>query len=64
VKLYFLTLPDPEFAIRRVERRVRFGGHDIPTPTIRRRLQNEFMGSGNAVTYRRNGITSQRISST
>ena len=28
VKLYFLTLPDPEFAIRRVERRVRFGGHD------------------------------------
>jgi len=39
VKLYFLTLPDPEFAIRRVERRVRFGGHDIPAATIRRRFQ-------------------------
>ena len=39
VKLYFLALPDPEFAIRRVERRVRFGGHDIPAATIRRRFQ-------------------------
>lgn len=39
VKLYFLALPDPEFAIRRVERRVRFGGHDIPEATIRRRFQ-------------------------
>lgn len=39
VKLYFLTLPDSEFAIRRVERRVRFGGHDIPAATIRRRFQ-------------------------
>jgi predicted ABC-type ATPase len=39
VKLYFLTLPDAEFAIRRVERRVRFGGHDIPVATIRRRFQ-------------------------
>jgi len=29
----------PEFAIRRVERRVRFGGHDIPAATIRRRFQ-------------------------
>jgi len=26
-------------AIRRVERRVRFGGHDIPASTIRRRFQ-------------------------
>ena len=39
VKLYFMTLPDPEFAIRRVERRVRLGGHDIPAATIRRRFQ-------------------------
>jgi predicted ABC-type ATPase len=38
VKLPFLTLPDPEFAIRRVERRIRFGGHDIPAATIRRRF--------------------------
>jgi len=37
VKLYFLKLPDPEFAIRRVERRVRYGGHNIPASTIRRR---------------------------
>lgn len=39
VKLYFLTLPDPEFALRRVERRVRFGGHDIPAATALRRFQ-------------------------
>ena len=38
VKLYFLALPDPEFAIRRVEERVRFGGHSIPPETIRRRF--------------------------
>jgi predicted ABC-type ATPase len=42
VKLYFLTLPDPEFALRRVERRVRFGGHDIPAATVRRRFQRGF----------------------
>lgn len=40
VKLYFLTLPDPDFAIRRVERRVRFGGHAIPADTIRRRFKS------------------------
>lgn len=39
VKLYFLTLPNPEFAIRRVERRVHLGGHDIPAATIRRRFE-------------------------
>lgn len=51
VKLYFLKLPDPEFAIRRVEQRVRLGGHDIPEATIRRRftrgwenLQNRYLG--------------------
>jgi len=38
VKLYFLKLPDPEFAIRRVEQRVKHGGHDIPTSTILRRF--------------------------
>ena len=39
VGLYFLTIPDAEFAIRRVERRVRFDGHDIPAAPIRRRFQ-------------------------
>ncbi|MDP4779741.1 MAG: hypothetical protein NWR03_04670 [Akkermansiaceae bacterium] len=38
VKLCFLSLPDAGFAIRRVERRVRFGGHDIPADTINRRF--------------------------
>lgn len=38
VKLYFLALPDPEFAIRRVEERVRLGGHAIPPHTVRRRF--------------------------
>ena len=38
VKLHFLKLPDPEFAIDRVEQRVRLGGHAIPPQTIRRRF--------------------------
>ena len=37
VKLYFLQLPNPEFAIARVAQRVRLGGHNIPPATIRRR---------------------------
>jgi predicted ABC-type ATPase len=50
VKLCFLKLPDAEFAIRRVDQRVRLGGHDIPIGTIRRRferrwenLQNDYL---------------------
>lgn len=38
VKLYFLTLPDPDFALRRVARRVQLGGHAIPPHTVRRRF--------------------------
>ena len=38
VKLFFLRLPDADFAIRRVALRVRMGGHDIPEETIRRRF--------------------------
>lgn len=38
VGLYFLSLPDPEFAIRRVAHRVSQGGHDIPATVIRRRF--------------------------
>lgn len=51
VELYFLRLPDPEFAIRRVARRVQHGGHHIPADTIRRRfyrglenLQQHYLG--------------------
>ncbi|MEO5916210.1 MAG: AAA family ATPase [Luteolibacter sp.] len=51
VKLWFLRLPDADFAIRRVERRVLHGGHDIPAPTIGRRfergwenLRNDYLG--------------------
>jgi len=51
VKLYFLQLPDADFAIRRVESRIRLGGHAIPPDTIRRRfarglrhLRNEYLG--------------------
>ncbi|MEO5362431.1 MAG: zeta toxin family protein [Magnetococcus sp. DMHC-8] len=38
VKLFFLRLPDAEFAIRRVALRVRQGGHPVPDETIRRRF--------------------------
>lgn len=36
-RLLFLSLPDPEVAVRRVAQRVEQGGHNIPEPTIRRR---------------------------
>ena len=35
--LVFLTLPSAELAIERVAERVRMGGHDVPSATIRRR---------------------------
>lgn len=38
ISLYFLSLPDAETAIARVEARVRQGGHDIPVDVIRRRF--------------------------
>ncbi|MEO5347087.1 MAG: zeta toxin family protein [Magnetococcus sp. YQC-9] len=38
VSLYFLSLPDAEFAIQRVRLRVRLGGHDVPEKVIRRRF--------------------------
>nr|CAX84138.1 conserved uncharacterized protein [uncultured bacterium] len=38
VKLYFLGLPDADFAIHRVRQRAQLGGHDIPEGTIRRRF--------------------------
>ena len=38
VSLIFLLLPAPEEAIRRVEFRVRQGGHDVPEEVIRRRF--------------------------
>jgi predicted ABC-type ATPase len=36
--LVFLWLPSAEEAIRRVELRVKSGGHDVPVPIIRRRF--------------------------
>ena len=38
VVLHFLELPDADFAVKRVARRVAAGGHDIPEPDIRRRF--------------------------
>ena len=38
VELFFLTLPNPEFAIARVAQRVQQGGHHIPEAVIRRRF--------------------------
>lgn len=38
VSLFFLSLPTAEMAIKRVEERVRQGGHDIPDDVIRRRF--------------------------
>jgi len=40
VKLYFLRLPDPEFAIARVKQRVKEGGHNVPEDVVRRRYHS------------------------
>ena len=37
VQLMFLWLPTAELAVRRVDQRVRLGGHSIPEQTVRRR---------------------------
>lgn len=39
ITLFFLSLPNEEFAIRRVAARVASGGHNIPEATIRRRFK-------------------------
>ena len=38
VNLWFLSLPDTEVAIARVQQRVQEGGHDVPEAVIRRRF--------------------------
>jgi predicted ABC-type ATPase len=38
VKLFFLSLPNVELAVRRVKNRVSQGGHDVPVPVIHRRF--------------------------
>lgn len=38
VVLFFLWLPNADFAVSRVARRVQQGGHNIPEPDIRRRF--------------------------
>lgn len=39
IKLMFLSLTDVSISIERVARRVLQGGHNIPTPTIKRRFK-------------------------
>lgn len=40
ITLFFLSLPNAEFAIARVAARVAGGGHNIPVPIIRRRFKS------------------------
>jgi len=40
VKLYFLRLPDPKFAVARVKQRVKEGGHNVPEDVVRRRFHS------------------------
>ncbi len=37
--LVFLWLPSPEFAVARVQERVRMGGHNVPEEVVRRRYK-------------------------
>jgi predicted ABC-type ATPase len=52
VKLLFLSLPAPEDAIARVAMRVRQGGHDVPTETIRRRFASGLHNFGKVYRHR------------
>ena len=38
LEIHYLTLPDPEVAIRRVKARVLMGGHDVADDDVRRRF--------------------------
>ena len=38
ILLFFLRLPTPDFAVRRVKQRVLEGGHDVPERIVRRRF--------------------------
>jgi len=38
VKLFFLRLPNPDFAIARIRQRVLEGGHDVPDEVVSRRF--------------------------
>ena len=40
ITMFFLSLPNAEFAIARVANRVAAGGHNIPEITIRRRFKS------------------------
>ena len=37
--MFYLKLPDSEFAIARVKQRVKEGGHSVPEDVIRRRFK-------------------------
>jgi predicted ABC-type ATPase len=39
VELFFLRLPDADFAVSRVRQRVSEGGHNVPESVIRRRFE-------------------------
>ena len=39
VELFFLRLPDADFAVSRVQQRVAEGGHNVPERVIRRRFE-------------------------
>jgi predicted ABC-type ATPase len=64
VELFFLALPNAEEAITRVARRVREGGHSIPTDVIKRRfsagldnLHNVYKPLVNAWSHIDNSVT-------
>jgi predicted ABC-type ATPase len=40
IQLLLLWLPSADFALERVADRVRMGGHDVPSETVRRRYRS------------------------
>lgn len=42
IRLFYVALSSAEESLRRIENRVRKGGHDIPAEDVQRRFQNRF----------------------
>jgi predicted ABC-type ATPase len=42
IKIYFVFVKSIELSLKRIENRVKLGGHDIPEPIVRRRFERTF----------------------
>ena len=51
IRLFYVALGSAEESLRRIENRVRKGGHDIPEKDVRRRFNNRFEDLAKVLPY-------------